>query len=197
MLRIDTEVKPTMFRCATVTNSEIKELRRIKNVVRLGRVQRIEREQVILDEGSFSYGPQTLFVDCTADGLARRTAQPVFDADRITLQAVRTCQQVFSAAFIAHIELGEQDVADKNLLCTPVPHPDTDMDYLRNTLADLVNGVAWSQNDSLQAWLKASRLDGFSSSTSSSAESDAAFQMNMEKYGPVAAEKLMQYLQEA
>ena len=33
MLRIDTEVKPTMFRCATVTNSEITELRRIKNVV--------------------------------------------------------------------------------------------------------------------------------------------------------------------
>ncbi|MEP1470150.1 MAG: NAD(P)/FAD-dependent oxidoreductase [Halieaceae bacterium] len=197
MLRIDEGVKPTMFRCATVTKSEIEELRRIKNVVRMGRVQRLEQAQVILDEGSFGYDSQTLFVDCTADGLARRPAQPVFSGDEITLQAVRTCQQVFSAALIAHMEVSEVDEAYKNIICTPVPHPDTDMDYLRNTLADLVNGMAWSQDESLQAWLKTARLDGFSSSSSSTVESDTEFKNGMEKYGPVAAEKLMRFLEEA
>jgi hypothetical protein len=194
MLRIDDDIKPSMFRCATVTRSEIEELRRIKNVVRMGRVQRIESDRVILDNGVFEYGAQTLFVDCTADGLARRPAEPVFANNKITLQSVRTCQQVFSAAFIAHIELAERDEARKNVLCTPVPHPDTDMDYLSSMLADLVNGASWSEDAALQAWLKTARLDGFSYSAASSPESDSAFFQSMEEYGMVAAQKLMGYL---
>ena len=71
------------------------------------------------------------------------------------------------------------------------------MDYLRNTLADLVNGVVWKEDESLYAWMKAARLDGFSYSESSSPESDAEFLQSMEKYGAVAAEKLMGYLAEA
>jgi hypothetical protein len=197
MLRIDENVKPTMFRCATVTKSEIEVLRGIKHVIRMGRVQKIEHERVVLEQGSFDYGPNTLFVDCTADGLARRPPEPVFAGNKITLQSVRTCQQVFSAAFIAHMEVTEQDEARKNTFCTPVPHPDTDIDYLRNTLADLVNGATWSEDESLQAWMKASRLDGFSYSQSGSPESDAAYMQSLQEYGMVAAEKLMGYLAEA
>ena len=196
LLRIDEHVKPTMFRCATVSRDEVKQLRRIKNVVRLGRVRRIEAGQVILEQGSIDSCPNTLYVDCTADGLARRPTQPVFAGDKVTLQSVRTCQQVFSAAFIAHTELAEQDEVRKNLLCTPVPHPDTDIDYLRNMLADLVNGALWKEDDSLSAWIKASRLDGFSYSQSSSPESDAEFFQSLQKYGTIAAEKLMGYLAE-
>ena len=197
LLRIDETIKPTMFRCATVTLSEITELRRIKNVVRMGRVKQIEQQRVILERGSFDYGPNTLFVDCTADGLARRQPEPVFANNKITLQSVRTCQQVFSAAFIAHMELAEQDETRKNAFCTPVPHPDTDMDYLRNTLADLVNGALWYEDASLQAWMKTSRLDGFSYSQTSSPEADAEFARSLQEFGLVAAQKLMAYLAEA
>jgi len=196
LLRIDENVRPTMFRCATVSRSEIEVLRRINNVVRMGRVERIEPEQVLLEQGSFNFGPHTLFVDCTADGLARRPPQPVFAENNITLQSVRTCQQVFSAAFIAHMEVAQQDEAQKNVFCTPVPHPDTDIDYLRNTLADLINAAWWVEDESLQAWIKASRLDGFAYSQSGSPESDAAYLQAMQEYGPVAAEKLMAYLAE-
>ena len=196
LLRIDDNIKPTMFRCATVSLSEIAALRRIENVVRMGRVQSISQQRVTLEGGSFNYGPNTLFVDCTADGLARRPPEPVFSNHTITLQSVRTCQQVFSAAFIAHLELTEKDMARKNLLCTPVPHPDTDMDYLRNTLADLVNGAMWYEDESLQAWMKTSRLDGFSYSESSSAEADAEFARSLQGYGLIAAQKLAGYLAE-
>ncbi len=197
LLRIDEAVQPTMFRCATVTQSEIEELRRIKNIVRKGRVQSIESARVQLEHGSFNYDPHTLFVDCTADGLARRAPEPVFAGNRITLQSVRTCQQVFSAAFIAHLEVTEQDEARKNLFCTPVPHPDTDMDYLRNMLADLINGAQWAADESLQAWMKASRLDGFSSSQYSATAADSVFIQNLQELGLAAAEKLMGYLAEA
>lgn len=196
LLRIDESIQPTMFRCATVTQSEIEELRRIKNVVRKGRVQSIKSSRVKLEQGSFDFDPHTLFVDCTADGLARRPPEPVFAGSKITLQSVRTCQQVFSAAFIAHMEVTGQDEAQKNLFCTPVPHPDSDMDYLRNTLADLINGATWATDESLKAWMKASRLDG-QSSQYSSPESDRLFMQCMEEFALVAAEKLMGYLAEA
>ncbi|MEM8561385.1 MAG: NAD(P)/FAD-dependent oxidoreductase [Pseudomonadota bacterium] len=193
-MRVDESIKPSMFRCATVSRSEVEALRKISNVVRLGRVKAITADTVELEQGEIPIAPDTLFVDCTADGLAKRPAQPVFAGNTITLQSVRTCQQVFSAAFIAHIALSERDEADKNVLCTPVPHPDKDVDYLSNTLSDLVNSVAWGQDPSLTAWVKASRLDGFSYHASGSAEEDAAFEAVMEQYGPIAAEKIMSYL---
>ncbi|GAB5415773.1 MAG: NAD(P)/FAD-dependent oxidoreductase [Congregibacter sp.] len=193
LLRIDTSVEPSMFRCATVTKTEIEKLRRISDVVRLGRVESIEGSQLVLEQGVVAHKPNTLFVDCTADGLARRPPEPVFSGNRITLQAVRTCQQVFSAAFIAHVEVTQSDPAHKNLLCTPVPHPDSASDYMSNVLADLVNGLAWQQDESLQAWMKAARLDGFSSSAVSP-EADAAFLEEFTGYGMRAAEKLMAYL---
>jgi hypothetical protein len=193
LLRIDDDIRPTMFRCATVTRSEIAQLKRIGDVVRMGRVQRIEPGRVVLDKGSFETGPATLYIDCTADGLASRPPLPVFDNNRITLQSVRTCQQVFSAAFIAHVEITEPDEARKNLLCKPVPHPDTDTDYLRNQLADLANGAVWAQDDALMAWLKAARLDGWTY-PGTSAESDAQFNARIEKAGAIAAEKLLGYL---
>ena len=97
----------------------------------------------------------------TADGLAERPSVPVFAGDRLTLQSVRTCQQVFSAAFIAHVEVSYDDEAHKNELCTPVPHPNTHLDFLRTTLENGMNGFVWGQDPELQKWLIDSRLDGF------------------------------------
>ncbi len=197
LLRFDDQVEPTMYRCATVTTTELAQLQRIKQVIRLGKVVSLTATQIELEQGVAPTSSNTLHIDCTADGLARRPAKPIFSDQGLTLQSVRTCQQVFSAAFIAHMEVAEPDLARKNLLCTPVSHPDTDMDYLRNTLADLVNGAIWGEDESLQAWIKAARLDGFSYLASGSAEEDAQYVQNLQKYGPLAAEKLMTYLAEA
>ncbi len=162
LLRFDESIRPTMYRCATVTRAELDQLRRIDNVVRMGRVQRIDADAIVLDEGTVSINPQTLCIDCSADGLARRPVVPVFQADTITLQAVRTCQQVFSAAFIGHVEAAYTDMAEQNRLCAPVPHPDSDIDFLRTALANSLNQVAWAADTDLQDWLQAARLDGFS-----------------------------------
>ena len=162
LLRLDDDVWPTMYRCATVTVAELEQLRRIQNVVRLGHVQRIERDAIILDRGTVPTSPATLHVHCAADGLARRPTVPVFDGKTVTLQSLRTCQQVFSGAFTAHVEsaYGDDDAA-KNRLCVPVPHPDTDVDFLRTTLANFMNQLEWSQDEALLDWLRRSRLDGF------------------------------------
>ncbi|MFT6391798.1 MAG: hypothetical protein ACJA14_001311, partial [Ilumatobacter sp.] len=104
LLRLDTSVTPTMYRCSTVTIAELDQLRSITNVVRMGRVQSVGTDEIVLDEGTIPTTPNTFHVDCTADGLERRPAVPVFNGDHLTLQTVRHCQQVFSAAFIAHVE---------------------------------------------------------------------------------------------
>ena len=162
LIRLDQNVTPTMYRCATVTQAELEQLRRIDDIVRLGRVQSIGTDTITLDGGEVATSAQTLHVDCTADGLARRPAVPVFNGNEITLQSVRTCQQVFSAAFIAHIEASYDDDAKKNELCTPVPHPDDHIDFLRTTLAANTNAMRWAQEPGLTEWLLRSRLDGFS-----------------------------------
>lgn len=159
LLRLDQSVRPTMYKCATVTEIELETLRRIKNVVRLGHVQSVTETEVVLDQGSISTDAGALYIDCSADGLSRQPAVPVFNGDRITLQSVRTCQQVFSAAFIGHIEVAISDDAKKNELCTPVPHPDTDIDWLRTTLANMANQARWAAEPGLGAWLGASRLN--------------------------------------
>jgi len=168
LLRLDPAVRPTMYRCATVTRAELEQLRRIRDVVRLGRVRRIEQDRLLLDDGEVLTVEGTLYVDCTADGLARRPVVPVFAGDRLTLQTVRTCQQVFSAAFIGHIEAayGHLDDAARNELCTVVPHPENELDWLRTTIATTLNGGRWRADPDLDRWLGAARLDGFSQARS-------------------------------
>jgi len=195
LIRFDDKVKPTMYRCATVTTEELEQLRRIKNVVRKGRVKSLQVGKMLLDEGEVELPGETLFVDCTADGLERRPVKRVFEGGRITLQAVRTCQQVFSAAFIAHCEITFSDEEEKNKICTPVPHPDNHIDFLRTTLANTMNGMVWAQYPDLQAWLVKSRLDGFSAVGMPAP--DPAASANFAAAAMTAVQKMQQYIAEA
>lgn len=159
LLRLDPAVRPTMYRCATVSQPEFDQLRRIEDVVRMGHVQRIDSTEIVLDGGSVPCSASALYVDCTADGAPQRPAKPVFDGDHLTLQAVRGCQQVFSAAFTAHVELAYDGDEVKNELCTPIPHPDSDLDWMRLTHSDLRNVQRWLDDVELTDWLSSARLN--------------------------------------
>ena len=161
LLRIDPAVRPTMYRCATVTRAELEQLRRITDVVRMGHLLRIDAGKMVLDGGAVRMDASALYVDCTADGAEKRPATPIFDAGRITLQSIRGCQQIFSAALVAHVEAPYPDDTVRNELCPPLPHPDTDLDWLRIALADYGNQLRWLDDPDLTAWLSAARLDLF------------------------------------
>jgi len=72
LLRFDEDVWPTMYRCATVTEAELEQLQRIKTIIRQGRVRRLSADQMELEQGTAPTRPDTLYVNCTADGLANR-----------------------------------------------------------------------------------------------------------------------------
>jgi NAD(P)-binding Rossmann-like domain len=159
LLRLDSSVRPSMYRCATVSLAELEQLQRISDVVRMGRVDRIESGKIVLADGAVPADASTLYIDCSADGLERRSATTVFDDTRITLQSLRGCQQVFSAALTAHVEAAYHDDATRNDLCVPVPHPNTDTDWLTTTMAEQRNQIRWLDDTDLMEWLCAARLD--------------------------------------
>ena len=173
LLRLDPGIKPTMYRCATVTRAELEQLRRIDDIVRLGHVERVERDRIVLEHGTVPTSRRTLHVHCATDGLARRPPVPVFDGPTITPQPLRTCQQVFSAAFIAHVETTVEDEEARNRICTPVPHPDSHIDFLRTTLGNALNQAKWMSHEELTGWLRNSRLDLFTPTDDAMGELDA------------------------
>lgn len=159
LLRIDPAVEPTMYHCAIVSLRELEQLRRIDDVVRLGRLVSVDADRMLLQDGDIATDPNTLYVDCTAAGLSRPPPVPVFDGDRITLQSVRGCQQVFSSALIAHVDASYADDDARNALCEPVPHPDTPPDWLRIMLSDNLAQMRWLRDPELTEWLETARLN--------------------------------------
>src|SRR5262249_49804404 len=68
LLRIDPAIRPTMYRCATVTQAELDQLRSITDVVRMGHLLRVDADGMVLDGGAVAVDGPALYVDCTADG---------------------------------------------------------------------------------------------------------------------------------
>ncbi len=165
LLRIDESIEPQMYRCAIVSDAELEQLRRVDNVVRMGHVTSIEQGRVELDGGTLDIADSALYIDCTAVGLGRGDVTPVFDADRITLQTVRTCQPVFSAALIAHVEAAYADDDTENALCRPIPNPEVPLDWLRMMLTYNGNQIRWFDEPDMMAWLDSARLNILSHAT--------------------------------
>ncbi|MEH3143722.1 MAG: NAD(P)/FAD-dependent oxidoreductase [Mycobacterium kyogaense] len=159
LFRLDPSITPTMYHCAIVSEGELEQLRLIDDVVRLGHLERAEHDRIVLRDGEIETSAPSLYVDCTTQGLPRPPSVPVFDGARMTLQSVRGCQQVFSSAFIAHVEAAYGDDDVRNDLCAPIPHPDGPMDWLRILLSDNTAQARWLQDPELMDWLKVSRLN--------------------------------------
>lgn len=190
LLRLSDEVQPTMYHSAIMSQSELKLLRSIKNVVRMGRVQRIEANQMVLERGTVPTDSQRLYIDCSASAVQRRPLLPVFDGKKITPQFVRTVQPTFSAALIAHVETHFEDEAEKNKICTVIPLPDAPVDWLRMLTINMGNQYRWSKNKALRAWVEQSRLDGFSALAHSVTEEDTEKVAVMERFAQSAGPAL-------
>ena len=52
--RINEEVWPTAFKCATVSTDELHLLRKVKNIVRRGRIESLEHDKIIFKDKRFA-----------------------------------------------------------------------------------------------------------------------------------------------
>lgn len=199
LVRIDDSVKPEMYHGATISELEMEQLRRIKNIIRLGRVKHITDTEILFDKGTVPTDKDALYVDCSARAVPVTETYPVFDGDLITVQTVRTIQPVFSGAFVAYVEAHYGTEREKNDLCTVVPLPNHNTDWIICTAGLMMNQMRWSQDKELRAWIKNNRLDGFTRLVQDADTSDPEIMkilMTMKNNGAPAMMKLQQFIAE-
>ncbi len=148
-----------MYRGTMLSARELDALRQIEDVVRLGRVRRIEADRIVLERGETETGPEILHVDCTALGLTNAPATPIFQPGRIVLQQVRHLSPCFNAALVGFVEAHRDDDADKNRLCPPNPYPSSIEDWPRMMSRTWKTEGRWLSEPDLSAWVAASRLN--------------------------------------
>ncbi len=170
LVRIDPSRPATMFRGTMLSSVELDALRQIEDVVRLGRVRRIETDRIVLDHGETGTGPETLHVDCTALGLADVPPTPIFEPGRIVLQQVRHLSPCFNAALIGFVEAHRDDDTDKNRLCRPNQYPSSIEDWPRMVSRTWRTEGRWLSEPDLSAWVADSRLNLVQALTDHAAE---------------------------
>ncbi|WHZ11620.1 MAG: hypothetical protein OJF60_002059 [Burkholderiaceae bacterium] len=158
-VRIDPGVAPTMFRGAVISEAEVALLRQIQDVVRLGYVRRIERNEIVLDEGRVPTSEQTVHVHCASRGLRRRSLRPIFEDGRVTVQPFLWSFACYQFAMLGVVEATVESDEEKNRLCPPIAYWDTNRDYLSAFLAGLANLQAQAAYPALAGWAKATRLN--------------------------------------
>lgn len=159
VFRIDRSVQPSMLKGATSSRGELEVLRRIENVVRLGHVERIDREVISLERGSIPTSPDHVHVHCASPGLSDRPPQPVFGDDAITLQPITRVSLSLSAGLIGLVEASGRPTAEKNRLCLPNPWPHTPFDWTRHLLTGMKTEMEWRGATDVFDWVEASRLN--------------------------------------
>ncbi len=163
MLRIDPVRTPKMFHYATISQGEVDQLRRICNVIREGRVSRIDGNGLEMENGArIAASLETLYVDCTASAVDFRSGtRPVFDGDRITIQTLFSPLVTLSASITGYVEAHYEDAAQKNRLCEPNILADTPAQWMRSFAGNLQRQHEWSRDPALNDWIAANRLSPF------------------------------------
>ncbi|MEM0985846.1 MAG: NAD(P)/FAD-dependent oxidoreductase [Pseudomonadota bacterium] len=164
MIRIDPDTWPSMFHFATISEGEVAQLHRIKNKIKGRRVAQVQSGELVLSDGtSVSMPPDTLYIDCTASAVPFSEVRkiPVFQPDKIVLQAVRAPLVSFSAALIAFVEAHVENLDEQNRLCSPIELADTPEDWLMCFAKNMINQKAWGEHPALRRWLSSIRLDPF------------------------------------
>ena len=160
MLRLDTERLPTKFVFPTIAGSEVDMLRTIANVIRIGRIERVEPGRLIGAEGEASIAEDALLVDCTASAAPRQPVEPIWQPGRIVPQLLQVPLVSLSAAVTGHIEATfPDDDAAKNAVAMPAQITDSPAHYPQALLNNAMNRMLWSQNEALSGWLAQQRLD--------------------------------------
>jgi len=124
-LRLDPKVEPTRHRFGTVTEEELSKLRKIKNIIRKGRITEITADKIIFTSGEeIKLESGTVVVDCARNSRDFRVKdEKVFDGDKINLQYVMLPPPGMSTTIIAAMELKYPDGEEKkkNDVCKTLP----------------------------------------------------------------------------
>jgi len=159
MLRIDTDIVPTMAKTPTLGAWELELLRTIENVVRLGHIEHVTRREIVLDAGSVRLAPGSLVVHCAASGLQYPPMVPVWGPDTIRLQTIRVGFPCFCAALAGYVEATRDDDRERNRLCPPNTLPDSPADWAQMQVRGTVAARTFGAEPDIAAWANGCALN--------------------------------------
>lgn len=159
LIRLDRDFEPTVFRGPILTRAEIAGLRRIENVVRLGRVRRLGADRIVLEKGEIPTSRDEVHVDCTASGFRSAPARPIFEPGRITIQSLIGGFTTHNAALIGYVEAARSDDRERNRLCPPTPQLALARDWVAMMRGVLRSSALHDPEPDLVAWSDRSRLN--------------------------------------
>ena len=159
MVRIDTDVIPTMAKTPTLGAWELDLLRGIENVVRLGHVEHVTRGEIVLEHGSVPVTPGSLIVHCAASGLQYPPLVPIWGPDKIRLQTIRAGFPCFCAALAGFVEATRDDDGERNRLCPPNTLPDSPADWARMQVRGTIAARSYSAEPDIADWANGCALN--------------------------------------
>ena len=159
MLRIDTDVTPTMAKTPTLGTWELDLLRTIDQVVRLGHIKHVTRREIVLDNGVVPLAPGSLVVHCAASGLRYPPLVPVWGPDRIRLQTIRAGFPCFCAALAGYVEATRDDDRERNRLCPPNTLPDSPANWARMQVRGTIAARTYGAEPDIAAWANGCALN--------------------------------------
>lgn len=159
MLRIDTDVMPTMAKTPTLGAWELDLLRSIENVVRLGHIKHVTGGEIVLDRGVVALAPDSLVVHCAASGLQYPPLVPLWRPDKIRIQTIRVGFPCFCAALAGYVEATRDDDRERNRLCPPNTLPDNLANWAEMQVRGTLAAQAYGAEADIAAWANACALN--------------------------------------
>jgi hypothetical protein len=152
MLRIDTDVMPSMAKTPTLATWELDILRTVENVVRKGHIKGITTSEITLDDGTIALPPGSLVVHCAASGLRYPPLVPIWEPDMIRLQTSRAGFPCFNAALLGYVEATRDDDRERNRLCPTNTLPDTLTSWARMQARGALATRAFGAEPDIAEW---------------------------------------------
>ncbi len=159
MLRIDTDIVPTMAKTPTLGLWELDLLRTVENVIRLGHIKHVAAGEIVLDDGIVPLAPRSLVVHCAASGLQYPPLVPLWSPDKIRLQTIRAGFPCFNAALAGYVEATRDDDRERNRLCPPNTLPDNPANWAQMQFRGTLATRAFGSEPDIAAWANGCALN--------------------------------------
>ena len=159
MLRVDTDVVPTMAKTPTLGAWELDLLRTIENVVRRGHIDHVTGHEIAFGDGSVPLASDSLVVHCAASGLVYPPMVPIWEPDKIRVQTIRAGFPCFNAALAGYVEATRDDDRERNRLCPPSNLPNAPADWAAMQVRGTLATRSYSAEPDIAEWTNACALN--------------------------------------
>merc|ERR1719387_104710 len=158
------------FHGVQVSKDELENLRKVKDIIRLGHVREIHAQRMVLEGGVVPEAQDVLYINCTSSIHHNPPPLvPIWMEKTINLQMITEVYNgagdfnpCLAASLTGFLEAKFQDMTEwKNSVCTPAKTVDTALDWLKSQMATSERSGALMNEKMVMSWLVGTRPSQF------------------------------------